>query len=467
MAGGEAARVLVLELWDRVAGHEARLEALERAAGANSQNSSLPPSSDSPKTRAERRRAARDQAKRSMLRAGGQPGHEGKARELVGGDRVDVAVAHLPLSCACGHDFTGEEERLGAPVISQKWELPVIVPIVSEHHQHRLACPACGKGTLAELGAGVSVSGYGPRLEAHIGMLAGVYRLSRRQITDIVTQMLGVPASVGAINETIMRMSAVLADPWTQLREAVQRAEVVHADETSWRLAGEQQWLWLAASALYACFRIDPSRSQKAAKALLGEDFGGMVISDRYAGYHFLDVLQQQLCWAHVIRQFVQISERDGAPGLLGQQLVTAARQVIATHHDYLGGDHDLAWLENELIALRAHIQTLLETGAAAEHPKTARFCTGLLSEYQALWAFCETEGISPTNNEAERAVRHAVILRKIQIGTQSECGSRWIERIASVFETCKLQGRSTLEYLISAATAHHHQTPIPRLTPI
>jgi len=114
-----------------------------------------------------------------------------------------------------------------------------------------------------------------------------------------VQEMLGVPISLGAVDAAIMRMSAALAEPWAALREAVREAEAVHADETGWRLAGAQQWLWLGASALCACYRIDPSRSQAAAKALLGEDFGGILISDRYAGYHFLDVLQQQLCWCH------------------------------------------------------------------------------------------------------------------------------------------------------------------------
>jgi transposase len=171
--------------------------------------------------------------------------------------------------------------------------------LIFEHRLHRLVCPGCGRACLAGLPAGVSASAFGPRLEAHVAMLAGVFRLSRRQIVQTVEEVFGIPISLGAVDRTIMRMSAVLADPWAELREAVRRAEVVHADETSWRLRGAQQWLWLAASALYACYRIDPSRSQRAAKDLLGEDFGGFVICDRYAGYHFLDVLQQQLCWSH------------------------------------------------------------------------------------------------------------------------------------------------------------------------
>lgn len=195
---------------------------------------------------------------------------------------------------------------------------------------------------------------------------------------------------------------------------------------------------------------------------MLGEDFGSFVITDRYAGYHWLDVLQQQLCWAHAIRQFTDLSERDGAPGKLGRKLLAQARDAFAAHRAFLQDDRDLAWLKTELDPHRETIKALLEQGARGRHPKTARFCDGLLDEYVALWTFCEVPGIDPTNNAAERALRHAVILRKIQLGTQSEHGSRWIERICSIRETCRLQDRPVITYLIDAASAAQHRRTDP-----
>lgn len=458
---------LVLELQATVAALRAEVEELRRRGDRDSRNSSLPPSQDPPKTRAERRREARAKAKELARQAGGQPGHEGKHRALADLERVDERSEHLPGACGgCGHGFTGVEQRIGEPVIDQKWELPPLRPLIFEYRLRRLRCPGCGKLCLAELPAGVSESAFGPRLEALIATLAGVYRLSRRQIVQIIEEVFGCPISLGAVDATIMRMSAVLADPWEQLRDAIGQAEVVHADETTWRLRGAQQWLWLGAAALLACYRIDPSRSQRAAQELLGEDFGGFVVSDRYVGYHWLDVLQQQLCWAHVIRQLVELSERTGAPGRLGAKLLKAAREIFAVHRRYLQEQHDLDWLARELAPLRERIQTLLEQGARGRHPKTANFCAGLLDEFDALWTFSEVPGIDPTNNAAERALRHAVIMRKTQLGTHSEHGSRWIERILSVRETCRLQGRSALAYLTSAATAAHHGQPAPSLLP-
>lgn len=458
---------LVVELRAENAALRERIEELERKVNRNSGNSSMPSSSDSPKSRAERRRLAREAYKRSMRKSGGQPGHEGKSRELVSPERVDKRFEHVPDCCGCGHEFDGSEERVGDPVVHQQYELPVIVPLVFEQVRLRLRCPACQRATLAWLSAGAG-SGFGPRLDAHIAMLAGVFRLSRDQVRQVVVEVFGIPASKGSIDSAIMRMSAVLADPWAELREAIRRARVVHADETTWRLAGAQQWLWVAASALVACFRIDPARSQAAAKELLGEEFGGFVVSDRYAGYHFLDVLQQQLCWCHVIRQLVEVSQRSGATGRRGVQLVKLAREVIAAHREYLTDGHDPDWLAAKLAPLRAKIKVLLEACAAGRHTRTANFAAGLLEEYEALWTFCDVRDlqIDPTNNVAERAVRHAVLQRRIQGGTQSDRGSRWIERIQSVRETCRLQNRPVLTYLQNVATAAHHRLPIPSLVP-
>lgn len=443
-----------------------RVEELERQNNRNSGNSSMPPSSDPPMSRQERRAEARRRAKESLRKQGGQPGHEGKSREMAPPERVNEHFEHLPVSCECGHAFDGSEERLGGPLAHQVWELPPIAPLIAEHRRHRLLCPGCGAGRLAELPAGVSPSAFGPRLQAHIAALAGVHRLSRRQVCDVVVEMFGVPISLGAVNRTIMRMSAVLADPWAELAAVVREAEAVHADETGWRLGSAQQWLWLAATSLFACYRIDPSRGQAAAKELLGEDFGGIAVTDRYAAYHFLDVLQQQLCWSHVARQFVELSERGGQTGRRGTELLEASREVFAAHRAYLEGGHDLAWLAAELRPLRGRLHALLEQGVRAHNRRERRFCAGLLAEEQALWTFCEAPGVEPTNNAAERALRHAVIMRKVQLGTQSGRGNRWVERVCSVRETCRLQGRSALDYLVEAAVAAHNRAPVPSLAP-
>ena len=277
-------------------------------------------------------------------------------------------------------------------------------------------------------------------------------------------EVFGIPASEGTIDNTIMRVGAILADPWVELREAIRKAEKVHLDETTWRLQGAQQWLWVAASALLACYRIDPSRGQQAAKELIGENFGGFAVTDRYAGYHFLDILQQQLCWCHVIRQPLEISQRNGTPGRRGKRLVNLARQVIAAPSRLPRARPRPRMAPDQLAPLRVQIRTLLEQCAAGRHERTANFAAGLLEEYEALRTFCDVPdlGIDPTNNAAERAMRHPVLMRKLQGGTQSDRGSRWIERIQSVRETSRLQGRPLLDSLTDVTTAAHHGTTSP-----
>lgn len=446
-----------------------QVEELERLARRDSRNSSVSPSQDPPKSRAERRREAREKVKElSRRKPGGQPGHEGKHRQMASPEQVNRRTERFPEGCSCGHSFDGSEERVGGPLIHQQWELPPIRPLIFQYDLHRLRCPCCGRPRLADLPAGASWSAFAPRLEAHIATLAGVFRLSRRQVRQVVEEVFGCPISLGAVDAAIMRTSAILKDPWEALRDYIRQAELVHADETSWRLKGAQQWLWLAASALAACYRIDPHRSQAAAKELLGEQFGGFVVSDRYAGYHFLDVLQQQLCWCHLIRALIELSERSGTPGKLGKKLVKLSREAIKTHHRYLGGGHDLEWLREQLAPLRCRMQELLEQGARGRHDRTANFCQGLLDEYDALWTFCDVKDIEipMDNNAAERALRHAVIMRRVQLGTQSEQGNRWVERILSVRETLRLQDRPVLDYLIQAATAARSGQPLPSILP-
>jgi transposase len=473
LGGGERARELVGELLERlervavlreqVAVLSAKIEELERRASRDSGNSSMPPSSDPPLSRAERRRRAREAYKRSMRHSGGQAGHEGSTREMVAGERVDHRVEHLPERCGCGHQFTGGEARLGEPVVHQQWELPAIRPLVFEYARVRLACPGCGRAVLAEL-PGLALSGYGPRLQAQIAMLAGVFRLSREQVRQVVVEVFAVPACTGTIDRVLMRVGRVLADPWQELRHAVRQAQAVHMDETSWSQAGTQQWLWVAASALAACYRIDPARSQRACKELIGADFAGILVTDRYAGYHWLDVLQQQLCWCHLIRQLTEVSQRSGPPGRLGEQLLIAARTVIKTYHEHLAGTGTLEDLQEQIDPLRDQIRGLLIDLGRCGHPRSERFAAGLLAEYPALWTFCFDDQVDPTNNAGERAMRHTVLLRRIQNGTQSDPGNRWIERISSIRETCRLQSRPVLDYLTSAMTAAQLGQPIPTL---
>ncbi len=196
LAGGERARELVVALLDRLDEVAARIEDLERALSRTSRNSSVAPSSDPPLTRQQRRQLARERAKKQLQREQrearqqcAQPGHEGSTREPAEPERLTAAPLDcLPGRCGCGHWFTGAERQVGDPVCHQQWELPVIVPELREWWRRRLECPGCGRPALAELPAGVSLSAFGPRLHAHVAVLAGVHRLAREKIAELVRE---------------------------------------------------------------------------------------------------------------------------------------------------------------------------------------------------------------------------------------------------------------------------------------
>jgi hypothetical protein len=158
--------------------------------------------------------------------------------------------------------------------------------ITTGHRLHRLRCPRCGKRVRASLPVGIERGAFGPRLRATIVTMASMM-LSRRGVKLLLAEMFGLELSTGSVEKILKDAGGALAAPWEAIRGVVQSAGVAHADETSWRRAGERMWLWTALSATAACFQIDRSRARRVAEELLG-DFAGILVSDRYSAYDML-----------------------------------------------------------------------------------------------------------------------------------------------------------------------------------
>jgi transposase len=453
LAGGEPARELVVGLFDQVAEQGERLEKVERRLGQNSRNSSLAPSSDRGP------RPERGQRKRSERKQGGQPGHRGVSRELVA--EPDQTVAHAPERCRkCGRGLGDGARVVGRPARHQVIELPASAVITTEHQLLKAACPGCGTHTRATLPAGVEPGAFGPRLRATVVMLA-VMLMSRRASALVLSDMFDAKLSTGSVEKILKDASGSLAGPWEAIKRAVQAAEVAHADETSWKRAGQRMWLWSALSATAACYRIDPTRARTVAKDLLG-DFGGILVSDRYSVYLMLDPERRQICLAHLARNFQAYAERCGAPGQHGTQIKQLLDQIMAADTRARNQDRQLDWSAGELRPLHDALMDALEAGERSHTPDLAKLCGKLLDIWPALWSFAEHAGVEATNNRAERALRHAVLWRKTSTGTQTEHGDRFVERLLSIRETCRLNGKRLHPYLISVHTARLTGQPIP-----
>jgi transposase len=436
-------------MFDLIAEHAERIERLERRLGQNSRNSSLPPSSDRPSRDGQGEEKPRPR-KRSGKKRGAQQGHKGSGRELD--PNPDEIVEHRPGACRkCGRQLDGSERTVGRPARHQVIELPDTCVVGTEHRMLRVVCPDCGTHNRAELPPDVEQGAFGPKLRASIVTLA-VMLMSRRTTVALLKDMFGARISVGSVDNILKQAGELLASPWQAIGRAAQAAEVLHADETSWRRAGQRIWLWAALSATACCFRIDQTRARSAAKTLLG-DFDGLLISDRYSVYDFIDPSRRQACLSHLARTFQAFAERDGPAARHGKKIRELVNEIIRADSQSRHNGQRICWHEGELNQIHDRLMDAVEAGERSRTPQLSRLCGTVLDIWPTLWNFTEHAGAEATNNRCERAIRHAVLWRKTSLGTQSEAGDRFVERILSIRETCRLNDRSMHDYLVEV---HH-----------
>jgi transposase len=471
--GREACVEFLMGIAERQLWLEERLRALEAKTSASSLTGSRPPSMDTPKTRQQRRAEAREKAKelarksgKQKREAGGQPGHPGAGRKLLGEDQMSEIVEHYPDECSgCGREFSDSEKvpRHG-PGRHQVAELPAMAVFYVEHRTHRLRCPGCRKRTRATLGV-VGESAFGPALQATVVGLTARNRISRRDMSELLFELFGVRVSVGAIDEICQRTSLLLEGPHEQLERGVLGSGAINVDETGWYLAGEGRTMWTATNEQAAVFRIVEDRHRDRLQELLGTDFQGILTSDRWWAYDLLDAEQRQACWSHLQRDFRFHSEGLAAQKEFGETCLKLTSRLFQTWHAYQQ-HQDRGRLADEMTPVQTELRQLLEHAAnkSKRHRLFGRFANNLLKLWPALWTFTTTPGVTPTNNAAERALRGPVIHRKLSHGNQSDDGERFTERSLSASVTCRLQHRSLLAYLRDLLAAHQTGGALPAL---
>jgi len=451
-----------------VASLQARVTELEARLRQDSSTSSRPPSSDPPSTQAQRRAPAPPPAGPGERRQrGGQPGHPGHHRPLLPEERVDRVVDVRPAACrGCGTALS-EAGGAGDPA-AERVQVVELPPVRAEVTEYRLAarrCTACGVVTRAARPAEAGAGSFGPRLQAMAALLVGRYRLSRREAVACLAEIGEVELSVGALAQLEQVTSAALEPVVAEVAAAVRAAPVANLDETGWWQGNKRAWLWTMVTETLTLFRLDPSRSKAVAQELLGADWTGIVGSDRYSAYRYLPLEQRQLCWAHLIREFQRIAAYNYHQRPLGERLLTITGQVFAAWHRFRAQAIDRPTLLVELAPLQAELEQALDRGIDPPHAVIAgALCGNLLESWPALWTFAHVDGVEPTNNAAERALRPAVLWRKGSFGTQSEAGSRFVERLLTVAASCKQQGRGLLDVLVQAITADRLGLPPPSL---
>ncbi len=429
-------RKLLLYLLEENIRVRKRIEELEDRLSQDSKNSNRPPSSDSPY---EKRKEEEKNGK-----PGAKKGHQGHRRVML---EPTETVPLKPKRCSCGNSEFVETTPYHT---HQVIELPEIQMKVTHIILHEGPCSYCGKLNKARLPK-EHESGYGPRLTALIGEIAGIQGNSRTTIQQFCSSVLGIPISRGAIQKVIDRVSQAIAPYYQAIGRTARQVKVNYIDETSWFINGSLMWLWAMVNTRVAYFMIHPKRSKEAFAALI-DNWTGILVSDGYGVYQKWVELRQT-CLAHLIRGARGLSEKKNPEiAAFGKKALAELQRLchMANAPPTVG-----QWR-----AFYARLSHLISQNHDRQDD-AGKFARRLLREMDSLWVFLEVQGVEPTNNRAERALRFGVIWRKRSQGTASEKGNRWVERIISLKQTCSLRSRPTFPVLVEAVESYFkEQTP-------
>jgi transposase len=434
---------------------EARLADLEARLNQNSTNSSKPPSSDLPHAKPAPPRTP------SGKRKGGQPGHPKRTRPDLPPDAI---VELRPGTCdRCSYALVGDDPE---PLRHQVVELPPIRPVVTEYRRHRLPCPNCGRVTCPALPADAR-GGYGPRVQAVCALLSGAYRVGKRGVARLMGDLFGVPISPAATCD-LQHKTADALEPVTAAAHAYVVGKPANVDETGWREGRKRGWLWVAVTASVTVFLVRLSRARTVLADLIPGNLG-VLTTDRYPVYDHLPMGRRQVCWAHLRRDFQAMIDRRHDGAVVGEDLLMHADILLMQWKRVRDGTLTRRGFRQSYLGwVRAEILALLRRGAGCGCAATAGVCRELLVVEPALYTFALVEGVEPTNNAAERALRHAVCWRKMSFGTDSAGGSRFVERVLTVVATCRQQERGVLTFLCDAVrTARTGGQPPSLILPV
>jgi len=415
---------LLLSLIEKVAQQKKRIEQLEAKLGEDSSNSNKPSSTDSPYKEKEPEKDKKSHRK-------DRKGHRQKLMTPTETHEVKPS----PCSCGC-HIF----KNIKPYYTHQHIELPEIVMTVIHFILFKGECTACGKTGKGHIPTEFN-TGFGSRFSALVAEIGGIDGNSRETIHMFCSSVLGVHISLGAIQKVIDRASAAIMPHYESIRDKARSQEVNHLDETTWKNGGKLNWLWVMANSMVAFFMIHPNRSRAAFEELIGA-WEGILVSDGYRIYQKW-VNARQTCLAHLIRRAKGLSERDDP------ELAKCGKWARAELQRLCKMAKDPPTMA-EWRSFYARLCRLIALYRDADSD-AGRFVRHLENEMDALFTFLVEEGVEPTNNFAERMIRFAVLWRKRSQGTNSEKGNRWVERILSLRQTCRLQGKSTFEVLVAA----------------
>lgn len=473
----ERLREQVVERERQIADAEKQIADLERQLATrkkNSTNSSKPPSSDGLAGTQRRRCSPR---KKSGRKPGGQPGHMGQERQWV--EKADRTEEVLPLQCK--HCETAlpqtpeERQTTGEASCRRIVDLPeAILPVVTEYQYPKLVCPGCQKGTRAELRS-EHAHQIGERLTAVVSYLISARKMTRRDVRATLQDLFGVDISVGSVQKAWEETADAVEAPYAEVQEALATESVLNSDETGSRTNGEKRWVWVLCSSWFVFYHIARSRGVEVLVELLGEAFAGILCSDRCPTYLSYHRGLAQFCWAHLQRTLKGIGEFASTADAVhfARDMLSAVERMFGLWYQFRGeaGSGERLLTRTELIQQSLPVQKkicrLAEKYLDSEDRDVRNLARAFYVHWDKLFTFIEQEGVEPTNNVSEQAMRLFVLIRKITYGNRSAKGEIALARLITVTQTCKLQQRPLLSYLLTAVHCHRRRQPAPSLRPL
>jgi transposase len=370
----------------------------------------------------------------------------------------------VPDTCSdCGEPLSGEDPN---PSLHQVLEIPEPKVEITEYQQHSLLCK-CGRLNRGELPPGVPRGhvAFGPRLQALVALLSGGCRLSKRKIQGLFLDLFGLEISLGSVSNCERAVSEALAEPVEEAHAYAQQQSAANVDETGWIEGKVKAYLWSMVTTFVTIFLIRATRCRDTAEELLGA-FSGALITDRLKTYYYWPIYRHQFCWAHLKRRFEEFLLAGPEAKAVGEGLLADCRLMFSWWYRVRDGTLKRSTFRTYMQPLRGRVRALLEEGKVCPDPETAGTCRELLEKFEALWTFVRVEGVAPTNNAAERALRHGVLWRRASFGTDSRRGTDFVERILTVVTSLGQQNRNVFAFLTEACQARIHGTTAPSLLP-
>jgi transposase len=306
----------------------------------------------------------------------------------------------------------------------------------------------------------------GPNLQALIAYATGKLRVSRRNLRDFLAAM-GLEVSLGTLQTILEGMSEALEAPTREVVAHVQASPMIHGDETGYgRNRLGRWWLWAASCLGAVAFRLAAGRGTEQLAELIPLDYGGILHRDRWRPYEHLLEADHQLCHAHLRRAFQGLIDRGGKAERVGKWLLDENTRMFSLWHGFRDGSLDRASLCGAMGPIQMRMRRCLKrimTDPVADR-KARALARDLLRQWDHLWTFVAIKGVEPTNNEAERVLRPAVLWRKGSFGVRSLAGARWVERILTVLGTASKRKIPIIDFLQRASLARLHGLDAPSL---